>query len=301
MTALSIPESFARCMRDVYGDAGNEWLARLPAIVAECEQRWSIRVEAPFVLSYNYVAPATRADGTPVVLKAGYPCKELRNEIDALRLYAGRGIGALLESDSELGAMLLERLSPGEPLTTVTDDIAATALAAVVMRELWAPAPLDHDFPTTATWGRGFDRLRATFGRNPPFNPALVDRAEDLFASLEASSAAPVLLHGDLHHDNILSAQRRPWLAIDPKGVVGEPAYETGAFIRNPSALYELPDPGAVMHRRVAQLSEELGLDRQRIRNWGIAEAVLSAWWSYEDHGRGWERAIICAELLANG
>jgi streptomycin 6-kinase len=299
MTVVAIPESFARCMRDVYGDAGDTWIERLPGIIAECEQRWEIAVDAPFALTYNYVAPARRADGRLVVLKVGYPCREFQNEMDALRHFDGHGIGALLASDIETGAMLIERMLPGQTLETVEDDIAATAAAAKVMRELWVPAPAEHSFPTVADWGGGFERLRATFGSNPPFSPTLTDRAEELFAALEATSAEPVLLHGDLHHLNILSAQREPWLAIDPKGLVGEPAYETGAWIRNPAAIYSNPNAGAIMHRRVDQLSDELGFDRQRVRDWSIAQAVLSAWWCYEDHGRGWEMAMTCAELLA--
>ncbi len=112
--------------------------------------------------------------------------------------------------------------------------------------------------------------------------------------------AEPVLLHGDLHHDNILAAEREPWLAIDPKGIVGEPAYEVGALLRNPlPGLLARPEPGRVLARRIEQLAAELGFDRARIRGWALAQAVLSAWWSYEDHGDGWRETIACAELLA--
>ena len=130
---------------------------------------------------------------------------------------------------------------------------------------------------------------------------ALVADAEGLFGELIGSMAEPVLLHGDLHHDNILAAQREPWLAIDPKGLVGEPAYEVGALLRNPHLrrLVAAPNVEQTMARRVAQLSEELSLDRERIRGWGLAQAVLSAWSSIEDHGLGWEPAIACAEILA--
>jgi streptomycin 6-kinase len=299
MTIVSIPDSFARTVADVHGEDGRRWLAQLPALLAECERRWSLTLDSPFALSYNYVAPATRADGTKVVLKAGVPGRELRTEIESLRLFDGRGSVALFDSDVELGAMVLERLQPGDTLDTVTDDVAATAAAAQVMRDLWRPPPAQHTFPTVADWGLGFERLRRQFGDAPPFSPRLVDEAEELFASLSATSAAPMLLHGDLHHGNILSARRRPWLAIDPKGLVGEPAYEVGALLRNPRpALLAEPQPGAILARRIDQLSDELGFDRARVRGWALAQAVLSAWWSYEDHGRGWEFAITCAELL---
>jgi streptomycin 6-kinase len=128
----------------------------------------------------------------------------------------------------------------------------------------------------------------------------LLEEAEILFAELSISMAEPVLLHGDLHHDNILAAERQPWLAIDPKGLVGEPAYEVGAWLRNPlPQLLHRPQPGRVLARRIDQFVEELGLDRTRVRDWGMAQAVLSVWWSIEDTGQVWDDALACAELLA--
>jgi len=110
----------------------------------------------------------------------------------------------------------------------------------------------------------------------------------------------PVLLHGDLHQENILAARRQPWLAIDPKGLIGEPAYETGALLRNSLPdLLKMPQARRVLARRVDQLSEELGLDRERIRGWGIAQAVLSVWWGIEDEDKVYEDDLLCAELLA--
>jgi streptomycin 6-kinase len=302
---MHIPEEFIRTTVDLYAEEGLAWLKGLPALIDECARRWSLTVEPPFALSYNYVAPAVRADGTPVVLKVGFPTGEPLDQIAALRIYDGHGMTQLLESDQERGAMLLERLLPGVPLNQLESDEQATAIAAQVMRELWqGPAgspPADHPFPTVADWAAGMQRMREHFGgTSGPFPARLVDEAESLFAELLGSQAAPVLLHGDLHHENILSARRAPWLALDPKGILGEPAYEVGALLRNPlPQLLQRPDPGRVMARRIDQLAEALGIDRARIRGWGLAQAVLSAWWSVEDHGYGWEDTIACAELLA--
>ena len=299
---FSVPDRFVRVMMELYQVEGAAWLSRLPAIVTECERRWSVTVGPPFApLTYNYVAPAVRADGTPAVLKVGFPSRELMTEIEALRLFDGRGAVRLLAADRDQGALLLERLEPGTPLSTFTDDEAATSIVAQVMRWLWRPVPPEHPFPSVADWAAGLVRLRARFGgTSGPLPAALVAEAEALFAELIGSMAELVLLHGDLHHDNILAAQRRPWLAIDPKGLVGEPAYEVGALLRSPMPqLLAMPRPGRVLARRVQQLADELGLDRARLRGWGLAQAVLSAWWSIEDHGHGWEPAIACAEILA--
>ena len=302
MNNLALPDKFARTMTELHGEAGAEWLDNLPSLVADFAGRWSLNVLPPFEpLSYNYVAPALRADGTDVVLKVGVPNPELLTEIEALRLYAGRGIVQILEADPDRGALLLERLKPGTPLSTLADDERATSIAAQVMRQLWRPVPAEHPFPSLAKWTAGMQRLRDHFeGGTGPFPTPLVEMAETLFAELIDSMAQPVLLHGDLHHDNILSAQRQPWLALDPKGIVGEPAYEVGALLHNPRPqLLAAPHPGRVLARRVDQLAAELEFDRSRIVGWGLAQAVLSAWWSFEDHGHGWEWAIACAKLLA--
>jgi streptomycin 6-kinase len=302
LSMFVIPDDFARKMIELGGEAGCAWIERLPTILAACEQRWGITIGLPFDLSFNYVAPAICSDGTPVVVKACLPDGE-STQVEALRLFAGRGMVLLLEYDEGDEVMLLERLRPGTLLSAVEDDEKATSIAASVMRQLWRPVLQEHPFPTVFDWGKGFVRLRQHYeGKCGPFPPALIEVAETLFAELSASMAEPVLLHGDLHHENILAAERKSWLAIDPKGLVGEPAYETGALLRNQlSVVLKDPHPERVMARRVDQLAEELGLDRARVRGWGLAQAVLSVWWSMEDFGRLEDydmETLACAELL---
>jgi streptomycin 6-kinase len=299
---LPVSDDLARTIINLYDAKGIEWLNRLPALIVECERQWSVTALSPLDnLSFNYIAPAIGADGREVILKLGVPNPEFLTEIEALRLYDGRGCVRLLAADPDQGAMLLERLRPGTSLSTVTDDQQATSVAAGVMRQLWRTVPLEHPFPSVGKWAAGLGRLRDRFGGTTgPLPQALVERAESLFEELLASMAEPLLLHGDLHHDNILAAERQPWLAIDPKGVVGEPAYEVGALLRNPfPQLLNMPQPGRILARRVNQLAEVLGFDRLRIVGWGTAQAVLAAWWCIEDNTPGWEKFIACAELLA--
>ena len=297
----SIPKDFARTQTSLHGGAGAAWLKRLPELTREFEGRWSLSVGPPFPhLSYNWVAPAVRGDGTPAVLKLSFPGeKEFRTEAAALEAFGGEGICHLLGLDLGKGAMLLERLEPGTPLTSIQNDEEATAIAAKVIKKLWRPAPQDHTFPTVANWARGFDRLRARFsGGTGPMPARLVQKAESLFADLLASQGELVLLHGDLHQENILKAGREPWLAIDPKGVVGEAAYETAALLHNPVEALDVPDPKKLIRRRLDVLSEELGFDRDRIRAWGLAQAVLAAYWSLEGGGGVWDEARVFARLL---
>lgn len=297
---VDIPADFIQTTKEVHGAAGERWLQQLPVLLEDCARRWSLEILPPFAdLSYNYVAPAVRLDGAEIILKAGVPNRELLTEIAALEWYAGHGAVQLLAADPEKGLLLLERLRPGTMLVELSDDVQATTIAAQVMRRLWRPAPAGNHFPTIADWAAGLGRLRAAFdGSTGPFPAWLVGMAEGLFSELLASQGEPVLLHGDLHHYNILAAERQPWLAIDPKGLVGEPEYEIGALLRNPDPQFSTN--GQILARRLDQLSAELGFDRARLARWSLAQAVLSAWWSYEDHGYGWEAAIACAQALAD-
>jgi streptomycin 6-kinase len=281
-------------MIEMYGEEGRAWIAALPAVLHEYAQRWSLTLEPPFKLSYNYVAPATRADGSEAVLKLGFPNRELLSEIHALQVFDGRGIAQLLEADFEQQAFLIERIRPGVELATLEDDEKATRIAAQVMQQLWRPVSGDRPLLTVENWTAGLAKLRPYFnGTTGLFAEDLVDAAEQIFAEFIPSQGERGLLHGDLHHWNILSATRQPWLALDPKGVIGEREYEVGALLRNPG-----PVEKNVQAWRVEILVEMLGFERQRILGWGVAQAVLSAWWSVEDHGGGWQGAIQVAEVL---
>lgn len=297
---VRVPTRLARTIRGLHGAAGEAWLASLPELVASLAGRWGLVVEPPFAgLSYNYVAPAVTEAGLPAVLKVGMPNRELETEIAALQHYAGRGAVRLLAADAEAGALLLERLLPGTRLVDEPDDDKATAIAAQLMAELWQPPPAGHTFPAVTDWARGLGRLRATFGGGTgPFPEPLVVRAERLFAELLASEEEPVLLHGDLHHTNVLRATRAPWLAIDPKGIVGERGFEVYAWLQNPLPADHPGDLRPRLAGRLAIFAERLGLERRRLAAWGLAGLVLSAWWSYEEQGGGGERSLALAEAL---
>jgi len=296
-----IPENFASFMIELFGEEGRAWLNRLPAILAACEERWNMRLGAPVQnLSFNYVAPGVLANGAEVMLKTGLT-DEFPPQPEALRHFKGRGMVQLLAYNAQDAVMLMERLEPGTSLRTVEDDEAAISAAAQVMRKIWHPLPEQHyPFPTVTDWFKGFARLRRRYdGGTGPIPPGIFDKAEKLYAELCASMAEQVLLHGDLHQDNILAAEREPWLAVDPKGVIGEPAYETGALLRNfwPDIL-SVSNPKSLMTRRIDQLSAELGFERERIYNWGFAQAVLSVIWSVEDTGKLQNERLYFVDVL---
>jgi streptomycin 6-kinase len=298
---MNLRETFRKTVTETY-PTGSTWLEDLPKRIEEISDRWSLTVGPPVDnLSYNYVATATRSHGKEAVLKLGPSNSELTTELEALRLYEGVGIACLLESDPGAGAMLLERLRPGQMLSTLDDDDAASSVAAGIMRQLWRPLPLNHQFPTLVRWFRDLTDLRGKFnGGTGPIPSHLFEGAESIFADLITSQGTPVLLHGDIHHYNILTAQRSPWLAIDPKGIAGEREFDTAQYLLNPwPHLLQRPNPKRILARRIDQFSEELGFDRARVRGWGIANAVLSACWGIDQENFDHRYDLRCAELLS--
>ena len=252
----------------------------------------------PLDSSHGYVARASPVEAGEVVVKLAVPGPEFVREIEALREYRGRGAVMLLKADPTHGAMMLESVRPGRTLSEIKSDEEATTIATSVMRSLWRPAPEQHPFAAMSEFEGGVEWLRTCLANmRGPIPTTLVSRAEGLLRDLAAAQAEPILLHGDLHHDNILSAERVPWLAVDPKGVVGDPAYDVGPFLYN--HLFETDRPASVLRRRVDQMSEELGFERDRIVGAAIPRAVLAAWPSGSS-GEPWQDPLRCAELLTN-
>lgn len=297
---VTVSNEFRDRIASVWGEEGKAWLGRLPTLIATCVERWGLSVQYPVPdLSYNFVAFAVTAEGTEAVLKIGVPNPELTTEIDALRAYRGGPVVELLEADRQLGALLIRRLVPGTPLSEARQDQEATVIAAWLMRDLPIEESPDHGFPAVEKWALAFDRLRAAFdGGTGPLPAQMVDKAERLFRELQSSSSCRMLLHGDLHHENIRVDDEKGWVAMDPKGVIGDPAYEAARFQHNPiPGFLSMDDPRAVARRRVEILASILQEDRPRLLAWAFFDAVLAACWSVED---GTDRAyhLACAELF---
>lgn len=284
------------------GPAGEAWLAELPDLLGAAAARWQLRLGDQLPgMAYNYVGWATRDDGSPVVLKIGIPDEEWRFEIAALQAFAGRGTVRVLETWPERRAFLLEALQPGRPLAEEPDEDQAMQITANLLRQLWAPPPDGVAFPTIADWAQGLVRLRARFeGGTGPFPRALVERAESNYGQLLDAQGGPRLLNGDVHHWNILSsaAHTGGYAFIDPKGLLGEPEYDLMPWLRNNLPAGESPGQWrARITRRIDRFAELLDFDRQRLRAWAQAEAVLSAWWHYEDGHAEYRAALEIAEL----
>lgn len=299
---MQLPQGFTTRVIDVHGEQGQAWLDELPDLIRELEQAWNIQVEGAFPDSnYNFVAPALRPDGGYAVLKLSVPGEHLYNEAKALEVYGGKGTPYLQRQDLDRGALLMDRVRPGTDISGLSDRQAVAAIVEVMEQLHQAPLP-DGQLPTVREWGAGFERLRKMFdGETGPLPGNLVRKAEEMFNDLASSMGPPVLLHGDLHHMNVLESGEHNWLAIDPHAVIGESAYEIGASLRNPMpTLLNWPDLQNRQRQRIIEFSERTGFPEDRIAGWGFSQAVLSAIWSLEDHGDGWEVAIQIAKVLGN-
>ncbi len=299
MSDLASPDEVVRMNLAANGEAGRAWVEALPKVVQELRARWELTIGPPFEGGcVGLVVPAERVDGNRVVLKVSFIDEETRHEADALALWDGDGAVRLLDSDPERGALLLERIEPGTFLGDHPDRDEAISIACRLLRRLWRPVPEPHPFPSVRglaqRWAidlpERFDRLRM------PFEIALLRTAEGLCKEFASSMGEQVLANRDYHLWNILAAQREPWLLIDPKPVVGEPAFDTGHFLRTvaPEGL----DRTAV-DQLVDRLAAELDLDAERVSAWALVRSVDDVLWGLETYGSDVDWDLECARVLA--
>jgi streptomycin 6-kinase len=273
---------------NLYGSTfAKKWLAGLPELIAQIKATHELSDLTPVKnLSYNYVLSGFKGN-QPVILKLGSDIEGFKREAVALRAFAGFGVVKMLAEGD--GMLLLERAVSGvslKPYFPKKDNDSIRICAECLKRLQKAPIPHVHTFPHIKDWLAVLD----TDWKIPTH---YLQKARQLRDGLLQTSAKDVMLHGDLHHDNILQQDdgeaRRSlgeggWVVIDPKGVIGEPAYEVAAFIRNPiPKLLEHDTARDIIHNRVTRFSEILALPAQRILDWCFVQAVLSWAWALED------------------
>ena len=281
-------ETFRTGTRVRIGAEAQPWLDRLPGYLDGVRDRWGLELDEPVGTgATGYTVAATRSgeDGAAedAVLKLSYPDAWFVESTAALARWNGDGAVRLLAHDPD-GAQLLERAEPGSSLLDKRDEDGALSIAADVLQRLWVPDPggIMTVESETAEWARTMPGRYHLVGR--PFERSLVTEALDAFRELGPTQPERVLLHGDLHMGNVLAAERQPWLAIDPKPLIGERAFDVTALLRD-KAPDLIDDPAAGRERlqhRFDLLSERLGLDRPRLRQWSLAVLVDYAIWDFE-------------------
>ncbi|MCT2535449.1 aminoglycoside phosphotransferase family protein [Aquibacillus koreensis] len=295
MINLHIPESFKTKIVGAFGENGKQWLETLEETVKMYAGQWHLQIDGPVDnLSYNYVLKAVNDKGTPVILKLGVPGFDFKNEIKTVLAYGGNGCANVLEWDAEGGGMLLEQLIPGQMLVGEEEGQAIQHFVTV-WQAIRCPVPDGLDCPKIMDWAKGLDRYLEDHPNDTgPIDKETIKRAQGYFKEIFDTSDGSELLHGDLHHQNILYSEEKGWMAIDPKGVVGDPYFSFTAFMVN--EIHNKPSPKERFIARANRLIEMLELDRGRFLKAGVAMATLSACWGIEDHDEEWIYAFTCAE-----
>jgi len=246
------------------------WLRRLPYSVQDLESRWSLKISEPFdhsEASCAWVAPATRKDGTSAVLKLAMPHFEGEHELHALRFWNGDGAVRLLNADERLNAMLLERCEPGNSLRALPEP-EQDEIVATLLRRLWRLPPETYAFRPLSAMTQYWSQ-ETLADQQHWSDEGLVREGLRLFEELPRTASVHVLLATDLHAGNVLRSRREPWLAIDPKPFVGDPAYDATQHLMN--CLPRLAsDPKATI-RWFANL---LNVKEERVRLWMFARAA---------------------------
>lgn len=294
---INFPNDFKDRIINTHGTTGSAWLVNLTHFIRYAEQAYNLSNIQPLPnLSFNYTTSATQSDGKTIIVKFCMPGPEADNEIDALNFMRGEGIIKLINYDRNQGILLLEECFPGKTLANVVSEREATRIAANVIINIQKSISDELKFPSTLDW---FRRLESDIKCPPGFDSKNIEKAKRIAVELHNQAKKTVLLHGDLHHFNMLSAQRKPWLAIDPKGVVGPPEYECGAFLRNPiPQIATMPNLKKIMADRIDIFAEVLGFDRQTIIGWGYSQAILAGVWCIDMKSDDWDIFLKCAEVL---
>jgi streptomycin 6-kinase len=275
---LALPRNLAEAAES---EGRRQWLTTvLPEIVDQARKRWSLTIGEPFQPGGQtaWVAPVRDAAGADLVLKVAWPHPEAAHEADGLRAWAGHG-AVRLHAAHDFGAahaLLIERCLPGTELSRRPEPEQDTVIAAL-LRRLWIPPGPGHPFASLEQMCRSWaDRSeQSVAAKAPPLDPGLARAGIALFRELPVTADAQVLLCTDLHAGNVLAAAREPWLVIDPKPHVGDPAYDPLQHMLNCEERLHADPRG--LARRMAGL---LDLDPDRVLSWLFARCVQeSAEW----------------------
>lgn len=221
--------------RRLLGCKAKEWFEVLPQLLSSCIMRWELfSCSMSKKPSLNLICFALSPSYGEVALKIGAPCLEIFNEMEAIPLFREGSICQLYETHRESKALLLERILPGRDLWSVNDRSRRLEIGAELLP--CSPVPLEDPtgiFPHyQELLQKAFQRARDE-GRLEESLLSLLDKGEKMMEALLKEDGKKYLLHGDLHHCNLLEGQKGQWIAIDPKGIIGPLAMEVGPFMKN--------------------------------------------------------------------
>ncbi|MFG3260039.1 aminoglycoside phosphotransferase family protein [Streptomyces sp. NPDC048172] len=295
---FAVPEVFARDTVAREGEAGAGWLAGLPGIVEELLARWECAVDGEVTHgAVGVVVPVRRTGGDAAVLKVSFPHPGNVHEPDAFAVWGGRGAVLLHARDDDRFAMLLERAHPTQ-LADSGDPDGMVTVAGRLSRRLAVPAPpsLPRLSDRADAWE---EELRADAAAFPDAVPRRAREAALATVRELGRDQPETLVHGDLHARNILRADREPWLAVDPKGYAGDPAYDGGTLLKSQALRFlDADDLAGELHHVLALFADAAGLDLERTRRWAQFHAVQTAYWSHRHAPRLADFAAHLGDVL---
>jgi streptomycin 6-kinase len=268
---------FVSNIKEIYSQTGEQWLRNLSIKLSDLGSKWDFQITRVMPeLSYSFVA-LVKYKSHDAILKMAPVEQCLEREIQCLASFQ-KDSPIIFNFDKEYNAALMEYIHPGKSLKTLVkagNDDKATEIICGIIRELRFQNKINYPFKHMSDTQKDLDILIGHFDKK------LLDKAINLFHELTHDRSNDILLHGDLHHDNILSSGDS-WKVIDPHGYIGDPVAEVGAMIRNPyDCLPEVP-PKKLLARRLSILKNELPYDEYRIKAWCYCISVLSVAWTYE-------------------
>jgi streptomycin 6-kinase len=282
---FTIPGYFRDSIHRFFGEAGDVWFSELGERLQACVGKWHlVNCMVADNLSVNLICYADSPEYGPVVLKIGFPHPEFYSELAALALYNGGKVCALYDADLDLGAMLLERVLPGYNLKTEQDVEERLRTALRVIPNLPMPVDIHPSIPAFADW---IDRAFARARREQKVCPMLLtylDETEALFYEVTAQEPANYLLHGDLHHENMLYRANGDWVVIDPKGVTGIPSLEAGRYILNAISFTAEGQRRQALEHMVSAFAEAFKRPRRILAICALVDCILSRTWTFEEH-----------------
>ncbi|KTD82631.1 aminoglycoside phosphotransferase family protein [Legionella waltersii] len=293
---MELTPQFRKTIEAVYGETGKRWLQRLPVFIRELEQQWDVHFIRPVAeLSFNFVGLVRfNSNDQMAVIKTAPSGEHLVNEIHCMLCFSN-ATPRVYQHDEKRFAFLMEYISPGYSLKTFLNnesDINVTRIIAQTIRELQTGQQKKYTFKHLSELVGDLKSLEGHV------DARMLAKAEFLFRELTSDRTNDVVLHGDLHHDNIIR-RGSSWAVIDPQGYLGDPVAEVGAMIRNPMDCFPNDrSPAQIVQTRLTVLKEELPFDPQKIKAWAFVITVLSAAWNMHDFNHLAESEIELASLI---
>ena len=294
-------QTLIKNVTNTWGDKGTSWLSNLASILEFLSVHWALTDIKPVNnMSYNYVALAVQANKKPVVIKISCDEQLIADEYKALQHFDGHASIKVIDINKAQNALLLEQAQPGYLLKEqhpINIEDTIKVYAKIVKEIALRPLPIEY-YTHVSKWCKAIDRVD-----DKRIEQRFIEKAQKLKEFLLGSAKQEYVCHGDLHLENIIQYKEQ-WLSIDPKGIIGEMAFEAAAC--DIISKGERQDPSTASSKiidRTTLLARALNLDFNRLLSWIFLRVIISTQWFIEDNGDPNEMLFLAKQIypLLNG